>query len=486
MFTPKFISCLKKGYSAHDFFSDLRAGLSVGLISIPLALAFAIASGLTPEKGLFTAIVAGFLISFLGGSRVQIGGPTGAYVIVIYTIVQKYGYNGLALATLIAGCLLLILAIAKLGQWLKFIPYAVICGFTTGLALVLFSSQIKDFLGLNVSSLPAPFIERCKVLCSTLHTWNLAACVISVSSLIALFFLRSRFPKAPAAILVVIFASVIAFSLQLPIETIESKYGILPSTLPIPSLPKISWDNVVTVFPDAVTIAILGAIEALLSALVADNKIGKRHNSNAELFAQGMANIGSVLFGGLPATGAIARTQANIQLGAKTPFSGMIHALTILVLMLFLAPWVSKIPLPVLSAVLIYVAWNMSDLPHFISILRSSKAEAALLLTSFFLTVLIDLAVAVEVGVILSALMFLKKVNDKLVIKSRLEGEVYVCEYVGPLFYASSESLLSHSVPSEAKMIVLDLSKASLVDDAAHKAVETFKQKAKVPVTIKF
>lgn len=480
MITPKLLKTIK-AYNFSLFYKDLFAGISIGLISLPLALAFAIASGVKPEQGLYTAIVAGFLISLLGGSRVQIGGPTGAYVVIVYSVVQKYGYEGLALATLISACLLLIMAFAKLGQWLKFIPISVIVGFTAGLALTIFMSQVKDFLGLNVAHLPPAFIERCTVLCSTLHTWNMAAFLVSITSLILIFFLRERYPKAPAAIIVVFFATVASYFFHLPIETIASKYGELPHSLPMPVFPQFDLEQVKQVFPDAVTIAILGAIESLLSAHVADKKIGARHNSNAELFGQGIANIGSVIFSGIPATGAIARTQANINLGAKTPISGITHALTLLVLLLFFAPWASQIPLAALSAVLIYVAYNMSDIGHFYQILKGDKKEAVLLIVTFLLTVLIDLAVAVEVGVILAALLFLKSMSENTRIEKIEEDLKVVYQVEGPLFYGAADILDNQEISAD-KPIVLDLRKATFIDGTGEQAIADFKKRARAEV----
>lgn len=480
MITPKLFKTIK-GYSLSLFYKDLFAGISIGLISLPLALAFAIASGVKPEQGLYTAIVAGFLISLLGGSRVQIGGPTGAYVVIVYSVVQKYGYEGLALATLISACLLLIMAFAKLGQWLKFIPISVIVGFTAGLALTIFTSQVKDFLGLNVAHLPPAFIERCTVLCSTLHTWNMAAFLVAATSLVTIFWIRGRYPNAPAAIIVVLFATLSAYIFHLPVETIASKYGELPHSLPMPAIPSFTWDQVKLVFPDAVTIAILGAIESLLSAHVADKKIGARHNSNAELFGQGIANIGSVIFSGIPATGAIARTQANVNLGAKTPISGITHAVTLLVLLAFFAPWASQIPLAALSAVLMYVAYNMSDIGHFYAILRGERKEAALLIVTFLLTVLIDLAVAVEVGVIMAALLFLKSMSENTRIEKRVEGDTTIYEVEGPLFYGAAEILEYQEIPEKGP-IILDLRKATLIDGTGEQAIADFKKRAQVEV----
>lgn len=416
-YTPKSVICLREGYSRQYFFNDLFAGLSIGVIALPLALAFAIGSGVSPERGLFTTIVAGFLISLLGGSRVQIGGPTGAYVIIVYTIVQKHGYEGLAVATMIAGILMLLMGLARFGVLLKFVPYPVTTGFTTGIALVIFTSQIKDFFGLDIQQVPPEFIEKCKGLCLFAHTWNPWAFIIAFGSLSMIFALRKYAPKFPGAIFAITCATVAAYFFRLPIETIGSKFGEIPRTLPMPSWPEMSYANIKMMFPDAITIALLGAIESLLSAVVADGMTGHRHRSNCELVAQGLGNMGSVVFGGIPATGAIARTSANIRLGAKTPVSGMIHAVTLLLLMLFLAPLAAQIPLCALSAVLVYVAWNMSEVGHFLEILKERGFDAVVLVITFLLTVLIDLAVAVQVGVVLAAVIFLKRMTDTTSVK---------------------------------------------------------------------
>lgn len=406
-YTPKSIICLQEGYSCDCFLSDLFAGVSVGVIALPLALAFAIGSGVTPERGLFTAIIAGFLISLLGGSRVQIGGPTGAFVIIVYTIVQKHGYEGLVIATVMAGFMMILMGLARFGILLKFIPHPVITGFTTGIALTIFVSQIKDFFGLNIDKVPPEFIEKCGLYCQKIHTTNFWALSVALTILTMIFGLRRLWPKFPGVIFAIILATSAAYFFKFPLESIESKFGEIPRMLPSPTFPSLSYERIQELFPSAITIAMLGAIESLLSAAVADGVTGHRHRSNCELVAQGFANISSIIFGGIPATGAIARTSANIRLGAKTPIAGMIHAVTLLLLMVFFAPYAAKIPLCCLSAVLVYVAWNMSELDHFVHILKGQWSEAFVLVTTFLLTVLIDLTVAVSIGVIVSAILSL-------------------------------------------------------------------------------
>lgn len=501
-FTPKSVICFREGYTWQYFLHDLFAGISVGVIALPLALAFAIASGVTPERGLFTAIIAGFLISCLGGSRVQIGGPTGAFVVIVYAIIQKHGYDGLAAATLIAGILMILMGLARFGVLLKFIPFPVTVGFTTGIAVVIFSSQLRDFFGLQVESIPPQFLEKCSILCQFAHTWHPAAFFIASSTLILIFILRWVNPKLPGVIIAVSLATFVAQLFQLPVTTIESKFGAIPNLLPAPALPSFSYDLIKTVFPDAITIALLGAIESLLSAVVADGMTGHKHRSNCELVAQGFANIGSILFGGIPATGAIARTTANIRLGAKTPVAGMIHAITLLLLMVFLAPLAGKIPLAALAAVLVFVAWNMSELPHFIEILKGAKGDSIVLAITFLLTVLIDLTVAVQVGVILSAFIFLKRMsdritvaackilvkenndespdtNDELLFRSDIPSDVTVFEIRGPFFYSVADLLDEALIRLDTlpRVFILRLNKTPLIDATGVRAIKQFDKK---------
>lgn len=498
-YTPKSLICFREGYDRKTFFQDLFAGISVGIIALPLSLAFAIASGVTPEKGLFTAIVAGFLISLLGGSRVQIGGPTGAFVVIIYSIVQRHGYEGLAISTLIAGILMILMGVARLGVLLKFIPFSVTTGFTTGIALVILSSQVKDFFGLDMN-VPPEFLEKCNAFCQFAHTWNPWAFGTAAATLALIFSFRYFFPKFPGVIVAISLATAAAYFFQLPVETIHSKFGAIARTLESPSFPSFSLERMKELFPDAISIALLGSIESLLSAVVADGTTGHRHRSNGELVAQGFANIGSIAFGGIPATGAIARTSANIRLGAKTPVAGMVHALTLLILMAFFAPLATKIPLSALSAVLVFVAWNMSELHYFVHLLKGPIGEAAILVITFLLTVLIDLTVAVQVGVLLSAFLFLKKMTDNTGVKicqillkdnahehpSTKDGEILfredipsdvaIFEIKGPFFY-SIASLLEESLlqlPKKPRIYILRMQHVPLVDATAIKALDHF------------
>jgi len=504
-FIPKSFTCFKEGYTQQTFLHDLFAGVSVGIIALPLALAFAIGSGVTPEKGLYTAIVAGFLISLLGGSRVQIGGPTGAFVVIVYAVIQKHGYEGLAAATFIAGILMILMGLARCGGLLKFIPYPVTTGFTTGIAVVIASSQIKDFFGLQGEKFPTGFLDKCNYFCQFAHTWNGTTLAIAVITLVLIFIIKRFRQNWPATILAIAFSTILASLFHFSIETVESKFGAIPQTLQTPSLPFFSFELFKKVLPDAITIALLGAIESLLSALVADGMTGNRHRSNIELVSQGIANIGSILFGGIPATGAIARTTANINMGARTPVAGMIHAITLLLLMVFFAPIAGKIPLAALAGVLLFVAWNMSELPHFIEILKARNGDALVLLITFLLTVLVDLTVAVQVGVILAAILFLKHMTEKTVIEVCKEiayeneheiaeindgsilfrrdvpSDIAVFEIRGPFFYSVANLLDEALLRLEQKprVFILRVKKTPLIDATGIKAIKNFHQKCR-------
>lgn len=406
MFTPKILTTLK-GYTRAQFLNDLTAGVIVGVVALPLAIAFGIASGVSPEKGMITAIVAGFLISALSGSRVQIGGPTGAFVVIIYGIVQKYGVSGLATATIMAGILLVIMGLARLGSVIKFIPHPVIVGFTSGIALIIFSGEVKDFLGLAMGNPPSDFVAKWGAYGGALGSVNVAALAIGAGSLLLLMIWPRISRKIPGSLVVLVGATLVVQLLHLPVETIGSRYGAIPSTLPSPSFPELHFETIRQLMGPAVTIALLAAIESLLCAVVADGMIGGRHRSNMELVAQGVANIVSPLFGGIPATGAIARTATNIRNGGRTPVAGIVHAVVLLLIMLFFGRWATLIPLSSLAAILIVVAYNMSEWRSFRALLRSPRPDIAVLLTTFLLTVIFDLTVAIEVGVVLSVFLFI-------------------------------------------------------------------------------
>ncbi len=499
-FLPKSIVCFKEGYPLSTFKKDLIAGITVGIVALPLAMAFAIASGLTPDRGLYTAIIAGFLISLLGGSRVQIGGPTGAFVVIVYDIVQRRGYEGLALATLIAAVILILMALFRLGSLIKYIPYPLVVGFTSGIAVMIFSSQIKDFFGLHMGAPPADFVDKWSAYFQALPSWDPTTLCIAVGTLALILGIRRYIPAIPWGIASIAVATLVCYFFHLPVETIVSRYGEIPRTLPFPSWPSFSFhfDQLSTLIPDAVTIALLAGIESLLSAVVADGMTGRRHKSNVELMGQGFANLGSVFFGGLPATGAIARTATNVKAGAQTPVAGMIHAATLFCIILAFAPIVSQIPLAALSAVLIMVAWNMSEISHFRHLFNAPSADIAVLLCTFLLTVLVDLTVAVEVGMILAAFLFLRRMmqSSKIAPSEDSEEDVHtknevppgieVYEIQGPFFFGVADHLkdILRSIELPPKVFILRLKKVPFVDATAMHALKDFYLKCKVDHTL--
>jgi sulfate permease, SulP family len=416
VFIPKLIICLRD-YSWAQFRKDLLAGLIVGLVALPLAMAFAIASGVAPERGLYTAIIAGFLISALGGSRVQIGGPTGAFVVIVAGIVAKYGYDGLVVATEMAGMLLLLMGFCRLGSLVKFIPYPVTTGFTSGIAIIIFSSQIKDFLGLRLASLPVDFIAKWHALITALPTLNLWSTLIAVGTTACIARWPKSWQKLPGAIVALTAAAMAAFYFHLPVETIGSRFGGIPHGLPAPHWPSWSFAQAKILFPSALTIALLGSIESLLSAVVADGMIGGRHKSNMELIAQGVANIASPLFGGIPATGAIARTATNVKNGGRTPIAGITHAMVLFLILITAGPLAAHIPLAALSGVLVMVSYHMSEWHSFRFLMSGPWSDRLVLLTTFLLTVFVDLTVAVPAGIVLAALLFMRHMAELTEVK---------------------------------------------------------------------
>jgi SulP family sulfate permease len=420
-FLPKSILCLR-GYTFHTFLADLVAGVTVGLVALPLAMAFAISSGLSPQAGLYCAIVTGFTISALGGSRTQIGGPTGAFVVVVFGIVATYGVEGLFLCTMMAGVMLVLLGVTGLGSVVKYIPRPVVIGFTNGIAVLIASTQLKDFLGLSVDKVPGEFLGRMEALASHLNTTSPTATVLAACT-VAVIVLFMRFVKrVPGSIVALVAGTLAVVLLGLSVETIGSRFGGIPSGLPTFRVPEFQIDKVSPLLVPAFTVAMLGAIESLMSAVVADRMSGDKHNPNVELVAQGIANIVSPLVGGLPATGAIARTATNIKSGARTPVAGMIHALTLLAIVLFAAPLAQYIPLAVLAGILMVVAYNMGEWKEVPKILKMSWADIAVWLATFLLTVFADLTVAVEVGIVLAALLYIRKVTRTTTV-SRVTGE---------------------------------------------------------------
>ncbi len=469
MYRPKLISSLRH-YDRKTFMADLMAGIIVGIVALPLAIAFGIASGVSPEKGIITAIVAGFLISVFGGSKVQIGGPTGAFIIIIYGIIENYGMVGLSIATLMAGIFLILFGLLHLGTIIKYIPYPIVVGFTSGIAVTIFSTQMKDFFGLQIDKVPSDFIE--KWICygqniSSLDLWSLA---IGILSVLIIVLLPKLSKKIPGSLIAIIVTTIVALVLKQyagveSIETIGDRFSI-SSNLPGASVPELSWMTIKGLVQPALTIAILGAIESLLSATVADGVIGDRHNSNNELIGQGIANLFTPLFGGIPATGAIARTMTNINNGGKTPVAGIIHAVVLLLIFLFLMPLAQYIPMACLAGVLVVVSYNMCGIPSFLGILRNPKSDITVLLVTFFLTIVFDLTIAIEVGIVIACLLFMRRMAEtsdvKLVHDIDVEAEsdleaqhdehlivpdnVEVYEIDGPYFFGAgnkAEELMS-------------------------------------------
>jgi SulP family sulfate permease len=414
-FHPKLLETLRN-YNRQDFLADLIAGATVGVVALPLAMAFGIASGVTPEAGLFTAVVAGFIISALGGSRVQIGGPTGAFVVIVFGIIAKYGLDGLYISTLMAGVMLFVMGATRMGTMIKYIPYPVTMGFTSGIAVLIWSTQIKDFFGLNVDKVPADFVEKIQMLAHHIGTiqWSTAALAV-VSLLIIVWWPKKLARRLPGSVVALAFGTALVMIFRIPAEsiaTIGSRFGGIPQGLPSLHWPELSWDKIQHLFQPAVTIALLAAIESLLSAVVADGMIDDRHNSNQELMAQGIANLCSPLVGGIPATGAIARTATNVKNGGRTPVAGITHAVTLLIILLVAAPLAKFIPLATLSAILVVVAYNMGEWHHFMRLTKWPKSDSAVFLAAFSLTVLVDLTVAVEIGMVLAAALFIKRISE--------------------------------------------------------------------------
>jgi SulP family sulfate permease len=489
-FTPKLFSLIRAGISKKQLSNDILAGVIVGIVALPLAIAFAIASGVSPEKGLLTAIVAGLVISILGGSRVQIGGPTGAFIVIVYAIVQEHGVGGLTIATFMAGFIIIGMGLAKLGNYLKFIPYPLIVGFTSGIALIIFSSQIKDFFGMSIDFLPADFTEKWIVYGNNFENINWVAFVIAVGTVVISLTFHHLSSKVPGSIVAIVLTTLAVYFLNLPVETIESGFGEIPNTLSMPVFPEINLAIIQALIQPAIAIALLGSIESLLSAVVADGMIGGRHRSNMELVAQGVANVFSGLFGGIPATGAIARTATNIKNGGRTPIAGIVHAIVLLLIMLLLAPIAKLIPLSCLAGILVVVAWNMGEWHHFFSMLKSNRMDVMVLLTTFFLTVFFDLILAIQVGMILASFIFMKRMSDATSIRnttdllatnevdadtlfeeelSTIPNSVVLYEINGPLFFGASQKFqevindLHHRPP----ILILRMRNVPFIDASA-------------------
>jgi SulP family sulfate permease len=496
MFVPKLFTTLKS-YNKKLFISDAISGVIVGIVALPLAIAFAIASGVSPEKGLITAVIAGFIISFLGGSRVQIGGPTGAFIIIVYGIIQKYGMDGLMIATIMAGIFLVLMGFLKLGTLIKFIPLPIITGFTSGIALIIFTTQIKDLFGLQIENIPADFIEKIPVLFGNLNLLNPSTVLVSALSLFIIIIFPRITKKIPGTFVALIVGTLVVYFFNLNVETISTKFGVISSSFPPLTFPNITYEKVAGLISPAFTIALLGAIESLLSAVVADGMTGNRHRSNMELIAQGTANIITPLFGGIPATGAIARTVTNIKNGGKTPVAGLIHAVVLLLIMLFFGKYAGMIPLCVLGAILAVVAYNMSEWREFKAQLKMPKSDVIVLLTTFFLTVVFDLTVAIEIGMVLSAFLFMRRMasvtnmgiltrefeenqaeeyGDNSIAGKDIPKYVLIYEVNGPFFFGAASKFkeAARVIEDRVKVFIMRLRNVPAIDSTGISTIEDF------------
>jgi sulfate permease, SulP family len=483
LFLPKTFSLRKvSAYTKNQIQADILSGIIVGVLALPLAIAFAIASGVSPEKGLITAVVAGFIISFLGGSRVQIGGPTGAFVVIVLGVVQVYGIEGLIISTIMAGVILVAFGLLRLGTLIKFIPIPLVVGFTSGIAVIIFTSQISDFMGMELTGLPSGFAAKWQLYFSSLTMTNLAAVGISVGTVLLSIYTKRFTKKIPGAFIAIIVMTLAVLLLKLPVQTIETVFGSIPNTFAFADFSEFKLSSLTNYIQPAFTIAMLGAIESLLSAVVSDGMIGSKHRSNTELIAQGFANIASGIFGGIPATGAIARTATNVKNGGRTPIAGMVHAGTLLLIMLFFGKYAAKIPMACLAGILVVVAYNMSEWRSFVSILRGSKYDILVLLVTFLLTVFADLTIAIEVGMVLAALLFMHRMSELSVV-SKVIGEdesekesiedysalpkgISVYEINGPFFFGAAnrykEILKEAGIRSE--MLILRMRNVPFID----------------------
>jgi SulP family sulfate permease len=500
VFVPKSIVCFREGLTREQVMRDLIAGVVVGIVALPLALAFAIASGVPPERGLYTAIIAGFLISALGGSRVQIGGPTGAFVVIVYGIVQKYGLDGLAICTVLAGFLLILLGVMRLGALIKFIPYPVITGFTSGIAVIIFSSQVKDFLGLKMGAVPADFADKWVAYAEKLGTIDWTTALVAAGSLLILLFWPRVSRLVPAPFVAMVAATIVVQLFHLDVATIGSRFGSVPSSLPAPHFPDIPWTHLRDFVSPALTVALLAAIESLLSAVVADGMIGTRHKSNMELVAQGVANVASPLFGGIPATGAIARTATNIRTGGRTPLAGMTHAVTLLLILIFVGKWAAMVPLCALAAILVVVSYHMSEWRSFAGLLRAPRSDLIVLLLTFILTIFVDLTVAVQVGVVIASLLFMKRMADVTHVAGvstrdddwdevshiRVPPSVVVYEVNGPFFFGAADKIkdVLGEIARPPKFFILRMRNVPAIDATGLHALEQMAKKCRAQGTL--
>ena len=502
-FTPQLVTVLREGYGPAGLRADAIAGLTVAIVALPLSMAIAIASGVSPDRGLYTAVIGGFVVSALGGSRFQIGGPAGAFIVLVSATVERHGVDGLLLATMLGGLVLLAVGLLRLGTFIKYIPYPVTVGFTAGIAAIIFASQVKDLLGLAPAREPGPLIPKLVALWDALPGFNPAAAALAAGTIGAIVALRRHRPHWPALLVAVAAAALVAWLLGLPVETVGTRFGGIPNAPPAPHLPPLSAERVTAVLPDALAFALLGGIESLLSAVVADNMSGRRHRSNGELVAQGLANLVSPLFGGIPVTGTIARTATNVRAGAHGPVSGMLHALFLLLFMLVAAPLCAYIPLAALAGVLAVVAWNMAEKHQFAALLRASRGDATVVLATFGLVVLRDLTEGILVGFGIGALLFLHRMAQAIGVESAeppsagaragadglgphdpaapSDPDVVVCRISGAFFFgaaAAVETVLDR-LAERPRAYVLDLSAVPILDSTAAATVETFVRKAR-------
>jgi SulP family sulfate permease len=494
---------LREGYTRSLFARDLGAGVIVGVLALPLALAFAIASGVKPEQGLFTAIIGGFLISALSGSRVQIGGPTGAFIVIVYSVVQRFGYDGLAVATMLAGALLVVMGFARMGAVIKFIPYPVTVGFTAGIALIILSSQLRDFFGFTMNNVPADFVEKWSAYAAAAPTYNLAAVAVGVATVLILVYWAKVVRKVPSPIVAILLTTAVVQIFNIPVETIGSRFGSVPHKLPAPHIPRVDFATLRLLLSPALSIALLAGIESLLSAVVADGMTGRRHRSNTELVAQGVANIASPIFGGIPATGAIARTATNVNNGGQTPIAGIIHAIVLLLILLFFAKWAALVPMATLAGILVVTAYRMSEWRLMLRVFRSTRSDTIVMLSTFFLTVLVDLTVAIQVGVVLASLLFIKRMSevtetrffDEMMSEEdeedsirgrRMPKGVVVFEVNGPFFFAAADKFKTtlNMVRKKPKVIILRMRHVMTLDATGLHALEDVFEKARRDGTV--
>ncbi|WP_238884702.1 sulfate permease [Clostridium sp. YIM B02551] len=490
MLVPKSITCFKK-YNKEQFFKDFISGIIVAIIAIPLSIALAIASGVSPEKGLYTAIIGGFIVALFGGSRVQIAGPTGAFVVIVYGIIEKYGIQGLIISTIMAGIFLIIMGLLKFGSLLKYIPSAITTGFTSGIAIVILSTQVKDFFGLTIKNVPSDFAGKWISYISNIKTLNVNSLIISVITLLIIILWPKVNKRIPGTFVAIIVAVIINMVLKLNVTTIGSEFGNLSSSFPKPIFPKVSLSTIEDLMMPALTIAILGSVESLLSAVVADGMIGGKHRSNMELIAQGLANIFSGIFGGIPVTGAIARTAANIKNGGRTPMAGIIHSLGVLFIMMIFMPYVKLVPMASLAAVLVMVSYNMGEWEAFKKIFKAPKSDAIVFLVTFFLTMFLDLVVAIGVGVVLSSFLFMRKMAEISEVKYLLDDsededvielvdnvstpeDISIFEITGPFFFGAANKFVNaiREMGNPSKILIIKMSKVPFMDSTAYHSFE--------------